>query len=121
MVAGKSESKIKLPRWSGYSIIRHVYTCSKSVALDSITLPAPGWSILNVPRHDMTHMARMQNIIDQFLISRRDHVYLFAMNSSEVEVNPYELLEVKIEATEQEIRTAYRQRSLKVHPDRVRI
>ncbi|KAH9478676.1 Pre-mRNA-splicing factor cwf23 [Psilocybe cubensis] len=34
------------------------------------------------------------------------------------EVNPYELLDVKTEATEQEIRTAYRQRSLKVHPDR---
>ncbi|KAF9467843.1 DnaJ domain-containing protein, partial [Collybia nuda] len=36
----------------------------------------------------------------------------------EVDVNPYELLEVKLESTEQEIRTAYRQRSLKVHPDR---
>ena len=35
-------------------------------------------------------------------------------------VDPYELLGLKIEATEQEIRTAYRQRSLKVHPDRVR-
>ncbi|EDR08028.1 uncharacterized protein LACBIDRAFT_327254 [Laccaria bicolor S238N-H82] len=34
------------------------------------------------------------------------------------EVNPYELLSVKVESTEQEIRTAYRQRSLKVHPDR---
>lgn len=40
--------------------------------------------------------------------------------NTEVEVNPYELLEVKLESTEQEIRTAYRQRSLKVHPDRVR-
>ncbi|KAK7040206.1 hypothetical protein VNI00_010012 [Paramarasmius palmivorus] len=38
---------------------------------------------------------------------------------SEEETNPYELLDVKQEATEQEIRTAYRQRSLKVHPDRV--
>ncbi|ESK93453.1 dnaj domain protein cwf23 [Moniliophthora roreri MCA 2997] len=37
---------------------------------------------------------------------------------SEEETNPYELLDVKQEATEQEIRTAYRQRSLKVHPDR---
>ena len=36
------------------------------------------------------------------------------------EPNAYELLELKLEATEQEIRTAYRQRSLKVHPDRVR-
>lgn len=41
------------------------------------------------------------------------------MASSEEEQNPYELLDVKLEATEQEIRTAYRQRSLKVHPDRV--
>jgi DnaJ family protein C protein 17 len=38
---------------------------------------------------------------------------------SDIEVNPYVLLEVKVESTEQEIRTAYRQRSLKVHPDRV--
>ncbi|KAJ3988945.1 DnaJ-domain-containing protein [Lentinula detonsa] len=34
------------------------------------------------------------------------------------ELNPYELLNVKVESTDQEIRTAYRQRSLKVHPDR---
>jgi DnaJ homolog subfamily C member 17 len=33
--------------------------------------------------------------------------------------NPYELLGVKIDATEQEIKTAYRQRSLKIHPDKV--
>ena len=38
---------------------------------------------------------------------------------ADIDVNPYELLDVKLEATEQEIRTAYRQRSLKVHPDRV--
>lgn len=38
--------------------------------------------------------------------------------NTEINVNPYELLDVKIESTEQEIRTAYRQRSLKVHPDR---
>ncbi|KAG6869240.1 hypothetical protein C0993_009105 [Termitomyces sp. T159_Od127] len=38
--------------------------------------------------------------------------------NTEVEVNPYELLDVKVESTEQEIRTAYRKRSLKVHPDR---
>ncbi|EEB86767.1 hypothetical protein MPER_16156, partial [Moniliophthora perniciosa FA553] len=37
---------------------------------------------------------------------------------SEEEISPYELLDVKQEATEQEIRTAYRQRSLRVHPDR---
>lgn len=36
------------------------------------------------------------------------------------EINPYELLEITLEATDQEIRTAYRKRSLKVHPDRVR-
>jgi DnaJ family protein C protein 17 len=34
-------------------------------------------------------------------------------------VNPYELLELKLDCTEQEIRTAYRQTSRKVHPDRV--
>ena len=39
--------------------------------------------------------------------------------STEEEINPYELLDLKSEATDQEIRTAYRQRSLKVHPDRV--
>ncbi|KAH0582743.1 hypothetical protein H2248_010657 [Termitomyces sp. 'cryptogamus'] len=38
--------------------------------------------------------------------------------NTEVEVNPYELLDIKVESTEQEIRTAYRKRSLKVHPDR---
>ncbi|KAI8970570.1 DnaJ domain-containing protein [Trametes punicea] len=42
------------------------------------------------------------------------------MSSAEEEVNPYELLGLTIEASEQEIRTAYRQRSLKVHPDRNR-
>ncbi|KAF9568700.1 DnaJ-domain-containing protein [Agrocybe pediades] len=40
------------------------------------------------------------------------------MSTTEDEISPYELLNVTIEATEQEIRTAYRQRSLKVHPDR---
>ncbi|KIM46886.1 hypothetical protein M413DRAFT_16481 [Hebeloma cylindrosporum] len=42
------------------------------------------------------------------------------MASTEEETNPYELLDVKTEATEQEIRTAYRQRSLKIHPDKNR-
>jgi hypothetical protein len=36
------------------------------------------------------------------------------------EQNPYDLLGILQEATEAEIRTAYRTRSLKVHPDRVR-
>ncbi|KAG7100047.1 hypothetical protein E1B28_001832 [Marasmius oreades] len=40
------------------------------------------------------------------------------MSNADEEVNPYELLSVTTESTEQEIRTAYRQRSLKVHPDR---
>ncbi|KAH9946870.1 DnaJ-domain-containing protein [Amylocystis lapponica] len=39
---------------------------------------------------------------------------------SEEEANPYDLLGVSLESTEAEIRTAYRQRSLKVHPDRNR-
>lgn len=41
--------------------------------------------------------------------------------SSETEPNPYELLGISQEATETEIRSAYRARSLKVHPDRVRL
>ena len=35
------------------------------------------------------------------------------------EVNPYELLDISLESSEADIRRAYRQRSLKVHPDRV--
>ncbi|KAA1472388.1 DnaJ-domain-containing protein [Dentipellis sp. KUC8613] len=42
------------------------------------------------------------------------------MSTSEEEMNPYELLQVTLEATEAEIKTAYRQRSLKLHPDRNR-
>ncbi|KAF7798467.1 hypothetical protein EIP86_009688 [Pleurotus ostreatoroseus] len=42
------------------------------------------------------------------------------MSAEEEESNPYELLGVGIESTEPEIKTAYRQRSLKVHPDRNR-
>ena len=41
------------------------------------------------------------------------------MSSANDEVNPYELLDVNLESSEAEIRRAYRQRSLKVHPDRV--
>lgn len=41
------------------------------------------------------------------------------MSAPDAEVNPYELLDLKLECTEQEIRTAYRQTSRKVHPDRV--
>ncbi|KAI0935094.1 hypothetical protein AcV7_003995 [Taiwanofungus camphoratus] len=42
------------------------------------------------------------------------------MSTDPNETSPYELLGVALEATEPEIRTAYRQRSLKVHPDRNR-
>ncbi|KZT19941.1 DnaJ-domain-containing protein [Neolentinus lepideus HHB14362 ss-1] len=38
--------------------------------------------------------------------------------SAEEEIDPYELVGVTAEATEAEIRKAYRQKSLKVHPDR---
>jgi len=39
----------------------------------------------------------------------------------DLEINPYELLDLSTDATEQDIRTAYRKISLKVHPDRVRV
>lgn len=42
------------------------------------------------------------------------------MSTADDDQNPYELLGVTLESTEAEIRKAYRQRSLKVHPDRVR-
>ena len=47
------------------------------------------------------------------------NLYLPHSIMSAEEVNPYALLDVNTESTEKEIRTAYRQRSLKVHPDRV--
>lgn len=43
----------------------------------------------------------------------------FDRDMSEEEQDPYALLDLKVEATDAEIRKAYRQRSLKVHPDRV--
>jgi DnaJ homolog subfamily C member 17 len=39
---------------------------------------------------------------------------------SDEETNPYELLGLLLEATDQDIKSAYRKLSLKVHPDRVR-
>ena len=39
--------------------------------------------------------------------------------SSEEGPNAFELLNVSVEASDAEIRTAYRKLSLKVHPDRV--
>lgn len=41
------------------------------------------------------------------------------MSATEEDQNPYDLLGVTLESPEAEIRKAYRQRSLKVHPDRV--
>jgi DnaJ homolog subfamily C member 17 len=43
------------------------------------------------------------------------------MASKDGDVNAYEVLEIDTEANEADIRKAYRQRSLKVHPDRVSI
>lgn len=39
--------------------------------------------------------------------------------SDDPEINPYDLLGLSTDATDQDIRTAYRKLSLKVHPDRV--
>jgi curved DNA-binding protein CbpA len=41
------------------------------------------------------------------------------MSEAATDINPYELLGIQNESTEAEIRKAYRQQSLKVHPDRV--
>lgn len=41
-----------------------------------------------------------------------------ASHDEEAEINPYELLGLTSDATDKDIKTAYRQRSLKVHPDR---
>ena len=43
------------------------------------------------------------------------------MSTTEPETDPFEILGLGVEATEQEIKSAYRKLSLKVHPDRVRI
>lgn len=37
------------------------------------------------------------------------------------DINPYVLLGLKTEATERDIKSAYRKLSLSVHPDRVRL
>jgi curved DNA-binding protein CbpA len=41
------------------------------------------------------------------------------LNEEEAVIDPYELLGVKVEATEAEIKSTYRKLSLKCHPDRV--
>lgn len=47
----------------------------------------------------------------------RDSSSVPVMSSDEP--NPYDLLELAVEATDADIRRAYRQRSLKIHPDKV--
>jgi DnaJ family protein C protein 17 len=42
------------------------------------------------------------------------------MDKEKAEKNAYEVVDVGSDATEAEIKKAYRQRSLKTHPDRVR-
>jgi hypothetical protein len=37
------------------------------------------------------------------------------------EINPYQLLDISLDATDSDIKSAYRKLSLKVHPDRVRV
>lgn len=77
------------------------------------------------PNQGSSRCARMSSLFDKRLLALSQlyapKVSLIRIEmNTEVEVNPYELLDVKVESTEQEIRTAYRKRSLKVHPDRVR-
>jgi DnaJ-class molecular chaperone len=42
------------------------------------------------------------------------------MDKEKAEKNAYEVVDVSSDATEADIKKAYRQRSLKTHPDRVR-
>lgn len=56
---------------------------------------------------------------DDVTRTHHHHLYTRAMATEEENVNAYELLKLETEATEQEIKTAYRKLSLKVHPDRV--
>lgn len=41
--------------------------------------------------------------------------------SDDEDINPYDLLGVLFDATDNDIKSAYRKQSLKVHPDRVRL
>jgi DnaJ family protein C protein 17 len=41
------------------------------------------------------------------------------LSEEETAIDPYELLGIKVEATESEIKSTYRKLSLKCHPDRV--
>ena len=54
-----------------------------------------------------------------FQAASREKMCWTTMSATDDEANPYELLDVKLESSEADIRRAYRQRSLKVHPDRV--
>jgi DnaJ homolog subfamily C member 17 len=41
--------------------------------------------------------------------------------SDQEEINPYQLLDISLDASDADIKSAYRKLSLKVHPDRVRV
>lgn len=66
-----------------------------------------------------THVIWIYKAVGRLRLEPLDSLFRTTMSTANDEVNPYELLEVTLESSEADIRRAYRQRSLKVHPDRV--